>query len=187
MGQVGRKNARSWNLAKQEASRCNQNFAAKIEASKKKERGVNGNFILKSLSCIDNFLGCFSQDELKTLVVVKFPCFIIVNLDSSGMDGSHWIAIGIFQDVLEIYDPLGFDIFNWPVIPCTLLSFPHRMATTRRVKVIPRIQSDSSVLCGYYSMFYVFLRKFTDFKHTFSCFHLTHFLGNDDILCKFFK
>ena len=187
MGQGGRKHDRGWELAKQEANRCNKNLAAKIKTSKTKKKGTDGNVILNSLSCFDNFLGCFAQDELEKLVITNFPCFIIVNLDSSDMNGSHWIAIGIFQDALEIFDPLGFDIFNWPVIPCALLSFLHRMASTRRVKVIPRIQADSSVLCGYYSMFYVFIRKFTDFKNTFSCFNLAHFSSNDDILCNFFQ
>ena len=112
MGQVGRKNAGSWQLAKQAASSCNRNFATKIKKAKKENKGISGHFILKSLACVDDFLGCFAQDELDKIFITNFPCFIIVNLDSRDMNGSHWIAIGIFQDSLEIFDPLGFDIFN---------------------------------------------------------------------------
>ena len=103
------------------------------------------------------------------------------------MKGSHWIAIGIFNDKIEIFDPLGFDIFNWSKVPCDLLDFLHRLSVTRRVHTAPRVQSDSSYLCGFYTIFYVIARKFVSFEHLFKCF-CTQFLSrNDKILYEFFK
>ena len=159
MGQGGRKHDRGWELAKQEASRCNKNLATKIKTSKTKKKGTNGNVILNSLSCFDNFLGCFAQDELEKLVITNFPCFIIVNLDSSDMNGSHWIAIGIFRDYVEIFDPLGFNIFSWTRFPCFLLAFHHRLSIRRKVLVSKCLQSDQSLLCGIYCCLYVYLRS----------------------------
>ena len=189
MGQTGpsQANARNWELAKQAANHCNKTFAKEIKSVQKEKKGLKSDFITLSLACTPNFIGCFAENELKDLTITSFPSFIIANIDSSEMKGSHWIAIGIFHDKIEIFDPLGFDIFNWSQVPCDLLDFLHRLSVTRRVLTAPRIQSDSSYLCGFYSIFYVIVRKFLSFEHLFKCFCTKFLSRNDRILYEFFK
>ena len=189
MGQTSpsQTNARNWELAKQAANHCNKTFAKEIKSVQKEKKGLNSDFITSSLNCTPNFIGCFAENELKNLTITSFPSFLIANIDSSEMKGSHWIAIGIFNEKIEIFDPLGFDIFNWSQVPCDLLDFLHRLSVTRRVETAPRIQSDSSHLCGFYSIFYVIVRKFLSFEHLFKCFCTKFLSRNDRILYEFFK
>jgi len=180
-------NARNWQLAKQAANICNQTFAKEIRSSQKQKKGLSGEFITSSLACSSNFIGCFAENELNNLTITSFPSFLIANIDSSEMKGSHWIAIGIFNDKIEIFDPLGFDIFNCSKVPCDLLDFLHRLSVSRRVKTAPRVQSDSSYLCGFCTIFYVIARKFVSFEHLFKCFCRQFLSRNDKILYDFFK
>ena len=188
MGQTNpsQTNARHWQLAKQAANNCNQTFTKEIKSVQKEKKGLSGDFITSSLACSPDFIGCFAENELNNLTITSFPSFLIVNIDSSDMTGSHWIAVGIFHDKIEIFDPLGFDIFNWSKVPCDLLDFLHRLSVTRRVYTAPRVQSDSSYLCGFYTIFYVIARKFVSFEHLFKCF-CSQLRRNDKILYDFFK
>ena len=189
MGQTGYKNCaneREWKLAKQAASNCYKTFAAEIKKVKKEKEGITANNIRSWLKCSANFLGCFAEDELQNLSVSSFPSFLIVNIDPSNLAGSHWIAIGIFSERIEIFDSLGFDLFNWSRIPCTLINFLNRLAVTRKVLTAPRIQSSKSHLCGFYAIYYVIMRNFTSFEKTYSCF-CKNFSRNDRILTNFFK
>ena len=114
---------RGWELAKQASRNCNKSFTEKIEQARKKEILVNSEFITNSLQCTPNFIGCYAENELESLSITSFPCLMIVNIDSINMIGSHWIAIGLFTDKIEIFDSLGFNIFNWTRVPSTLLNF----------------------------------------------------------------
>ena len=180
-------NARNWQLAKQAANNCNKTFTKEIKSVQKERKGLSGDFITSSLACSANFIGCFAENDLKNLTITSFPSFLIANIDSSEMEGSHWIAIGIFNEKIEIFDPLGFDIFNWSQVPCDLLDFLHRLSVTRRVYTLPRVQSDSSYLCGFYSIFYVIARKFLSFEHLSKCFFTKFLSRNDKILYDFFQ
>ena len=183
-----RKYERSWKLGQQAARDCDSSFARKIEKIQKEKIMVSADFITASLSeCSKNFLGCFAEDQLKNLSLTSFPCFLIVNIDSSNMGGSHWIGLGIFKDTLEIFDPLGFNILNWPRIPTGLLDFLHNFSRSRKVKILPRIQSDSSMLCGIFSIYYVIRRKTATFDTCLSCFNFENFVVNDGVVCNFFK
>ena len=179
-------NDRIWKLGKQAARRCSQNFKTKI---KEKTKKISAKFITKSLKCSPYFIGCYAENQLKTLTVNQFPCFMIVNVDSSEMNGSHWLAIGIFKNTIEIFDPLGFTIFNWVRVPCDLLDFLHRMSISREVKVSPRIQSNSSTYCGFYCIFYIILRRFTVLRNIVSRFStiFSKMMQNDNVLIKFFQ
>ena len=182
-----RKHARSWKFGQQTPRDCDSSFTRKIEKIQKEKIEITTDFITQSLKCATNFIGCFAEDQLVNLSITSFPCFLIVNIDSSGMDGSHWIGIGILRDTIEIFDPLGFDIFNWSRVPCGLLDFLHNLSVSRHVKTIPRIQSDSSKLCGIFSIYYIIRRKTTSFESCFKCFNLKNFTINDGVVCNFFK
>ena len=157
---------------------CSQEVKAKIK--KEKFRSLNEKTIKNVLSCQNSFAGCYAADELKHLFI-KPPCFIIVNLDQRNMKGSHWIAIGCFQKKLELFDPLGFDLFAWPRISCSLLHFLHNYSFSRKIKISKRLQSSNSILCGLYCIFYVLSRPFKSFESIQSVFS-SNLALNDSIL-----
>ena len=102
-----------------------------------------------------NFIGCFAENTITKLQFRSKPVFFIVNTDSHGSSGSHWLAIGLFTKSIEIFDPLGFEIFNWSKIPCSLLRFIHKHNLNRKLVIADKVQSKSSTLCGFYCLFYV--------------------------------
>ena len=157
-----------------------------LKKTQKNQKGLDEEFIRTYLKCIPSFIGCFAENELTHLTVNSFPCFIIVNLDSSDMDGSHWMALGIFKRKLEIFDSLGFQLLKWPRIPCSLLKFLHRMTVGRKLKVLKRIQSKKSILCGYFSVFYVVFRSLYSFN-TLASYFVSDLSKNDAILLKLFS
>ena len=110
---------------------CRRRIKKEIEKVEKIKKGMSSNFCLSVIPCFKNFIGCFPEDFLETASFRSFPVFLMVNLDKTGMSGSHWISLGIFQKSIEVFDPLGFEIFNWPRIPCHLLSFLHKHSTNR--------------------------------------------------------
>ena len=179
-------NDRFWKLGQQTAHRCSKSFASKIKEAKK---GINSSFITTNLKCLPSFLGCYAENQLSTLVIHTFPTFFIVNIDSYHMEGSHWLAIGIFKNSIEIFDPLGFKIFNWSRVPCNLLNFLHRMSITKRVTVSPRIQPKNSTLCAFYCISYLLLRQHCSLRRINSFFHLlgSKLSSNDSLLYKFFQ
>ena len=182
-----RRYERTGELGEQATRDCFQSFASKIQEVKKRDVNITADFITSSLNCSPNFIGCYAEDQLENLRITSFPCFLIVNIDSSELPGSHWIGLGIFQDEIEIFDPLGFNIFNWSRIPCTLLNFLHSLSVTKTVSINPRIQSNESKLCGIFSIFYVLKRVTQSFTEIFTPFDLHNFEINDSILLNLLK
>ena len=157
----------------------------KIKIKKAKTLGpLDEKTIEKILSCQNSFVGCFAADELNHLTL-KSPCFVIVNLAKRNTTGSHWIAIGLFTNKIEIFDPLGFDLFAWPHLSCDLLYFLHNYSFSRRVLISKRIQSNESNLCGLYCIYYVMTRKNHSFQTLQSLFS-SNLKLNDSILIKQF-
>ena len=149
-------------LAKQEKNISRQ---IRIEIEKKKnQKGLKASKITKLLSSLPNFIGVYAEDELDSITISSFPSFLICNTDNLSLPGSHWIALGVFRDTVEIFDPGGFRLFLLPQIPCHLLTFIHKLSITRSIRIANRIQSDSSSLCGFYCMFYVLARTCFSFK-----------------------
>ena len=174
-------------LKQQEKTNCNLTKIKKaIKKAQKNKQGLDEQFIHTYLKCVPSFIGCFAENELDKLTVHSFPCFLIVNLDSSEMVGSHWVALGIFKTKLEIFDSLGFQLLRWPRIPCSLLKFLHRMTVSRKVKIVKRIQSKKSILCGFFSIFYVVFRSLYSFNTLASKF-VSDLSKNDAILLKSFS
>ena len=173
-------------LAKLEKSKCHQGrFKKEIKKTIKKKKGLNSNQIMQALKCSPHFAGCFAENEIESFSFGSLPCFIVVNLDSSYMPGSHWIALGFFQNRVEIFDSLGFDIFNWPTIPCSLMKLLQQFAVSKKVRISKRLQPNSSFLCGLYSIFYVKYRPYFSFKQLQNIFS-SQLSRNDSMLLKFF-
>ena len=108
-----------------------------------------------------------------------------LNIDSFYLPGSHWLAIGLFKDTLEIFDPLGFKMFLWESVPCDLLRFLHQYGQNRKVLISKRVQPLDSYNCAFYSLFYVFQRFHYSFEKIQSCF--SSMKQNENVLKKFFS
>ena len=177
---------RFWKSAKLEENNCFKT-RDKIEIQKalKTKKGLNSDLINRLLKCSPNFIGCFAENELKSLHFGSLPCFLIVNLGSSYMPGSHWIGIGIFKNKLEVFDSLGFDIFNWPRVPCSLMRLLQQAAVSKKVRISKQLQPNSSSLCGLYSVFYVLYRTHFSFKCLQNVF-TSKLSRNDYLLLKLF-
>ena len=157
----------------------NQKTKEKIKKLYQKE-AVKCSEILSTLCLSPHFIGCFAQNSLAKLQL-SYPCYLIVNIDSKGEQGSHWLALRIDDKFFEIFDPLGFEIFNWKSVPCQLLEFVHAHSKKKKVLISPRIQSDTSEICALYCCFFVFYRNFNTFQTLCSLFS-TNLSENDSRL-----
>ena len=135
-----------------------------IKKAQKTKTGISRLGILKHLQFTKDFIGVYAEDQLSNLSITSFPSSLIINLDPSHMRGSHWLAIRISRSSLEIFDPLGFQILTWPRIPCHLLNFLRRWSKHRKTFISPVIQSQSSVLCGFYCIAYIVCRQVFSFN-----------------------
>ena len=167
-------------------TKCNFKIIKKeIKNSQKTKTATTEQKINKLLKCIPHFIGCYAEDEVSTMMFNSFPCYLIVNIDSASMVGSHWLALGVFNDRIEIFDPLGFKFTNWSRIPCSLLKLLHRLSQHRRVYISKRIQSDQSVLCAFYCIYYCIYRSVVPFSKI--CQPFSDLNRNDKILIKLFS
>ena len=174
-------------FAQQEKNKCGyERISKKIEKTHKTKKGLKSNFLESVLNCSPNFIGCFAENELENLSLGSLPCYIIVNLDSDRMPGSHWMAIGVFNDSLEIFDSLGFNVLNWPRVPNCLLRFLHRLSLFRTVHCSKRLQSDQSALCGFYCILYIKFRPCFSFSFLENIFSVD-LDRNDCILTNIFQ
>ena len=135
-----------------------------IKKAQKTKTGISRLGILKHLQFTKDFIGVYAEDQLSNLSITTFPSSLIINLDPSHMRGSHWLAIRISRSSLEIFDPLGFQILGWPRTPCHLLNFLRRWSCHRKTFISPVIQSQSSVLCGFYCIAYIVCRQVLSFN-----------------------
>ena len=184
---------RTWSKTKsfasfQQKAKSTYNFTkiySKAKEIKAKQKGLTECDIISFLKSSPHFLGCYSDDEISKLIL-KPTCFLIVNLDTSNRPGSHWVALGIFKNSIEVFDSLGFDLLSWPTVPHGLLSFLHRVSFRKRIKVIPRIQSKRSTLCGIFCVFYIILRSRFSLS-TILAYFTSSLATNDSKLIRFFR
>ena len=156
-----------------------------IKKTQKEKTGLSKYGLLKLLRKTKNFVGVFAEDELRNLSLTLFPSFFVVNLDSSYMHGSHWLAIRISNKSIEIFDPLGFEILGWPRIPCNLLKFVKRWAVHRKTFISPILQPKESFLCGFYCILFIICRNFISFSEILNQFG--HPNSNDLFVSKLFR
>jgi hypothetical protein len=127
-----------------------------------------------------NFIGCFAQDELFNLRIVNFPISLIVNLQDSGLPGSHWVALYISHTTVEIFDSLGFQPNLWPNYPYFLIEFLQIFSFKHRYKLSPVIQPLSKY-CALYSIYFVLFRPYYTFLSCLGTFS-NNVKENDDIV-----
>lgn len=138
-------------------SHCRKRLQTAFEETQKTNQGLSCRQIVALVSCFPNFAGCFAQNTLERSLFDP-PCTFLVNVDSDTQPGSHWIAIGLFDDSVEMFDPLGCQPLRWASIPCNLLRFIHYHGQKRRVLLSKQIQPLDSSNCAFYCLFYVLSR-----------------------------
>ena len=157
-----------------------------IRRETKQKKGLDASKIQCFLADSHNFLGCFAQDELKSVNISSLPVFLIVNFDHSYSTGTHWIAIHISERKLEIFDPLGFNALRWPNVPHFMLDFLHKFSLHRQIFLSKEIQPFNSTLCGFYCIFFVLYRSNHNFNACNKLFSAKLY-KNDKILYNIFN
>ena len=158
---------------------------SKIQKAFKKEEkskeGLNCCTINSLLHNIPNFIGCFSSDEIQNILIDSLPLKLIVNLDNSSKNGSHWLAIRVDKRSVEIFDPLGFKLDKWPTIPFPLIDFIRNITYRRKLLISRELQPRNSYFCGFYCIFYFLSREISSF-HAIVKYFSTDLSKNDRIL-----
>ncbi len=90
-----------------------------------------------------HFRGVFSRDV--PMPTLKKEEFIVINLDSKGRPGSHWVSLFKNKEGdLEYHDSFG-------------LSPPEELGHGITFST-DKIQNDDSVACGFFAIYYPMLR-----------------------------
>ena len=106
MGKVSHRKRSS----RRETETCNTKEIKKaLKKAKKTSSGLSCEKIISLTNCLPRFIGCFAEEALSTLKIFTKPVYLLVHI---GNGTGHWIAVGIFTDTIEVFDPLGFRIFD---------------------------------------------------------------------------
>ena len=157
-----------------------QKIKKALQKTKTTEETLKCGEIIDLLNCVPNFLGCFAQNSIDSLFLHDLPCTFLVNIDNSNEPGSHWIVLALFEDSIEVFDPLGFKFYNWQSVPCNLLTFIHSEASSKKLYISPQLQPLSSNLCAFYCMYFVIERVYRSFQSITGTFSLP--CENDNLL-----
>ena len=132
------------------------------------------------------YLGTFALDELEGFNIRVLPSILVVNLDYRGNQGTHWIGIAIYHKDVYICDSLG-KLMPTPTFPKELVNFLHIITHNRRTHVTKQLQSDTSITCGKFVMYFVYkLSTGSSFKSFLSSFGENHAL-NDVLINLLYK
>ena len=154
---------------------------SKITEIQHTKEGLNNTFLWDILGSESDFIGVIPQDYLSSLRIINFPATLVVNLDLSTQPGSHWIALSISKDTLEIYDSLALNKQYWQHHPKFLLAFINQFHKTHRILVTPMLQNPISNLCGFYCIYFIICRRVLSFSSCLSIF-TSNLKVNDDVL-----
>ena len=136
------------------------------------------NLLLKN---VPNYQGSFAVDELNEIKVSFYPTFVVINLDKRENEGTHWIAIAIYQTQMFICDSLG-GLLPDETFPQPLVDFIYPLAKMRKLHITKQLQPLNSTLCGLYCV--TFIKEmaehncFSEFIRLFS----TNYLQNDTLV-----
>ena len=121
---------------------------------------IRNHFVIKPLSNFDlmdwvkklgikHFRGIYSRDRLPKKI--RKECGII-NLDDMTGPGTHWVCYRNINNVVEYFDSFGL------IMPNEALTY-FRTSGKRIVYSMDEIQNRSTVLCGYWCLYYLFERQ----------------------------
>ena len=95
---------------------------------------------------IKNFKGVFMRDELKNQKVTQNEC-LILNIDHSSNNGTHWTCLFIKNGVTYYFDSYGF--------PPPLEVLEYCKGEDRYYNTF-KIQGDGEVICGHYCIYMLY-------------------------------
>ena len=173
---------RVWKLGKQAAFRCYSRTRQEIKKAQIENQGLSTKKIKEILNCCRSFAGCFACDELESLSLCSFPIYLIVNTDKRGMSGKHWVTIRVSKSHVELFDSLG--LLHNNRLPTEILAFIQPFSISRSFVFNKPLQPRNSVLCGFYCIFYIFLRQYCTFNLIQSFFDTN--LSQNDLKIKSF-
>lgn len=154
----------------QKTSYSNKYRETKKIIQKAKKEPLNGKDLIQILHKTKYFIGVFASDQLTTFSILKFPVYLIVNIDISTLKGSHWIALRIDHTTVEIIDSLGFKPSLWSFYPKELFDFLQSYSLSHRFLISPILQTPNSHECGLYCIYYILNRSRRSFRHCLSKF-----------------
>jgi hypothetical protein len=97
---------------------------------------------------IKNFRGVFMRDQLNLNEVRKNNHCLILNLDVSDNDGTHWTCIFVTKDKCIYFDPFGF--CPPPEVEKYCSTIKNRIYNTFQV------QKANSVICGHFCIYVLY-------------------------------
>ena len=177
---MGKTSQGKWSSPR-ESKTCARRIKQHYKKAQKTKVGLSCETIIRLSRCSPRFIGCFAEETLAKLKIFTKPVFLMVHV---GPTIGHWIALGIFDNCIEIFDPLGFEIFKWPSIPCSFLKFIQTISTNKKLVISSKVQPDDSVLCGFYCLVYITKRPYLSFTQIQSLFRKP--FQNDRHLSKLF-
>ena len=126
---------------------------------------------------IKNFNGIYAKDQLKP-DMIKSNQFYIINLDDmfSPTNGTHWTAFYVDDDRIEYFDSYGLK-------PPQIISKNYDYIYNSS-----QLQSYESKACGYYCLFYIYLRSHSyNFYEIIKQFSLVDLDYNQTLIKNFFN
>ena len=158
----------------------------KEKIKKVKKEKINSLFLSQCLNHVPNFLGTFAQNELQNIRHIHIPASLIVNIDYSDQPGSHWLAVHVSNEGVEIFDSLGFDSRFYTNSTNIIVQFIDKYSFNRHLATSPVLQPSSSTLCGLYCIYFILMRQFYSFQQCLSRFG-SKLSRNDERLLHFFN
>lgn len=102
--------------------------------------------------CSETFGGVFGSENYSLL---RIPCFLVLNTDSSDQPGRHWVVLFINSFRCEFFDSLGhppsFYHKHWEKL---LQKYSTSFAYNKVC-----LQDEESNLCGEFCIFYTIMRN----------------------------
>ena len=131
------------------------------------------NIILKESQ---SFLGCFAIDMLPPFPKL-LPASLIVNTDTSGGSGEHWLALILHKD-----ECFYFDSFGLPILEEQLIRYlePHYDLVFYSDVCIQHLES---INCGKFCIAFIkYVNSKLEYYNFLSCFNQLNLRKNDMII-----
>ena len=126
------------------------------------------------------YMGAVFVKSFKKLLVKAEKYSLIVYCDF------HWFCVYSTKKSFEIFDPLGF-LQKSKCITNKFFTFLKSHTSGKTLFCNPKIQSDSSKLCGFYSVFYIYMRELGHSFSTILSMFSKNFRKNDQVIKRYIK
>ena len=147
------------------------------------QRVMEENQLNAYLKNLPKYQGSFALNELKDIEIKSFPNFFIINLANRIEEGTHWIAVGVYQNTVFVCDSLG-GLIPDKQFPTQLINFLHVLTDNRKLFITKQLQPLDSNKCGEYCILFVLeMSKTNSFRSFLSLF--TNNLYQNDIIMSF--